>query len=220
MSEKRAASPAPATGPPSAPRSKAPPWLRPLRDLYSILRWNLRGRPVIPPPSWKRRLVRRYGRRFALRVLYESGTYYGDMVAACRRTFDEIYSTELDGDLYELARERFAGVSHIHLFHGDSAVVLPRVLERIERPCLFWLDGKAMVGGVSGPVKTPVRAELAAILAHRVEGHVVLIDDARIFTGRGDYPSRAELEEAVLAARSDWVVEVRDDVVRAHAGAR
>ena len=196
-----------------------PPWLRPLRDLHSILRWNLRGRPLIPPPSWKQRLVRRYGRRFALRVLYESGTWYGDMVAACRRAFEEIISVELDGDLYELARERFAGDSRIRLIHGDSAAVLPSVLERLEHPCLFWLDGKAMVGGVSGPVKTPVRDELAAILAHPVEGHVVLIDDARLFTGRGDYPSRSEIEEAVRAARSDWVVEIRDDVVRAHAAA-
>ena len=196
-----------------------PSWLRPLRDLYSILRWNLRGRPVIPPPSWKQRLVRRYARRFSLELLYESGTWYGDMVAACRRCFAEIYSTELDGDLYRLARERFAGDDHVHLIRGDSAVVLPQVLERIDRPCLFWLDGKAMVGGVSGPVKTPVRDELAAILAHPVEGHVVLIDDARLFTGRGDYPSRAELEETVRAARPDWVVEVRDDVVRAHAAA-
>ena len=200
----------------SAPKSRVPRWLRPLRDQYSILRWNLRGRPAAPPPCWKQRLVRRYARRFSLSVLCETGTYHGDMVAACRRSFDEIFSIELDSRLYRAARERFAGASNIHLFPGDSAVVLPLVMERIERPCLFWLDGKTMVGGVSGPVKTPIRAELAAILDHEIGDHVVLIDDARLFVGRGDYPPLAEIEETIRSARPGWSIEVSDDVVRAH----
>lgn len=216
MSGERTAGEASRPPPPSIPRSRVPAWLGPLRDRYSILRWVLRGRPIIPPPSWKQRLVRGYGRRFSLRVLCETGTYYGDMVAACRRSFERIYSIELDPRLHELVQRRFAGAGHIELLLGDSAEVLPRVLRRIDRPCLFWLDGKAMVGGVSGPTKTPIRAELAAILDHPVAGHVVLIDDARLFVGRGDYPRLAEIEQTVRAARPDWAVEVRHDVIRAH----
>lgn len=193
-----------------------PSWLSPLRDRYSILRWILRGRPVIPPPAWKQRLVRRYARRFSLALLCESGTYFGDMVAACRGSFEQIFSIEIDPRLYAAAEQRFAGASDVHLLLGDSGEVLPLALERIRRPCLFWLDGKAMVGGVAGPVKTPIRAELAQILAHEVDSHVVLIDDARLFSGQGDYPSLEEIEQTVQAARPGWSVEVRDDVLRAH----
>lgn len=216
MSGKRVAAPVSSGVRLQAPTSRAPRWLRPLRDLYSILRWNLRGRPIIPPPSWKQRLVRRYARRFSLEVLCETGTYHGEMVAACRRSFAEIYSIELDPRLYAAARERFADAANIHLFAGDSTVVLPEVLARIECPCLFWLDGKAMIGGVSGPLKTPIRAELAAILEHRTGDDVVLIDDARLFVGRGDYPSLDEIEEEFLSARPGWSMEVVDDVIRIH----
>lgn len=220
MGDERSAAQAPEPAPLALPRSRTPAWLRPLRDRYSVLRWHLRGRPVPPPPSWKQRLVRRYGRRFSLSLLAETGTSWGDMVAACRGSFEHIYSIELDPRLHEAARQRFAGVDDIELLCGDSAVVLPRLLARIDRPCLFWLDGRAMVGGVSGPVATPIRGELAAILGHRVDGHVVLIDDARLFVGRGDYPRLRELEEIIRRGRPDWVVDVRHDVVRAHHAGR
>ena len=198
------------------PTSRLPAWLRPLRDAYSVLRWHLRGRPVPPPPSWKQRLVRRHGRRFGLVALYESGTARGDMVAACRRSFRRIHSIELDPGLHQAARRRFAGQGRVRLHLGDSAEVLPRLLEEEREPCLFWLDGRAMVGGPSGALATPIRAELAAILAHPEEGHVVLVDDARLLTGRGDYPRLGEIEDTIRAARPGWCVEVRHDVLRAH----
>ena len=61
------------------------------------------------------------------------------------------------------------------------------------------------------------RSGLVTATDHYLQLVTSLIDDARIFTGRGDYPSRAELEATILAARPGWAVEVRDDVVRAHA---
>src|SRR5947209_1453118 len=46
--------------------------------------WQLRGQPIRSPHLLKQRTVRDYARRYGLRVLVESGTYYGEMVAAMK----------------------------------------------------------------------------------------------------------------------------------------
>jgi hypothetical protein len=154
-------------------------------------------------------------------VLIETGTYRGDMLYANRRTFDELHSIELDPGLYETACRRLAGYSHVHIRLGDSAVVLPELLVGIERRLLFWLDGHATWGAGWGPELTPIQEELAAILSHRVRDHVVLIDDARVFSAAGSvYPSIEEVRSLIVRSRPHWVVEVRDDVIRAHPGRR
>jgi hypothetical protein len=43
--------------------------------------WQLRGRPIRSPHLLKQRTVRQYADRYGLRVLVETGTYYGEMVA-------------------------------------------------------------------------------------------------------------------------------------------
>ena len=48
---------------------------------------------------------------------------------------------------------------------------------------------------------------------------MVLIDDARDFTGAHDYPTIAGLTAAISERRPGWTVELRDDIIRAHARA-
>lgn len=187
--------------------------MRPLLDAWRIARWRLSGRPAPPPPAFKQKLVRETARALGLRVLVESGTALGEMVAACLDAFHEIWSIELDRDLFDRARERFAQVPRVTIVPGDSEVALPLVLTRVERPALFWLDGHEMIGGVSGRLSTPIRSELEAILEHPFEGHAILVDDARLF-GRGDYPTLAEVEAMVRQRRPAWSVRVADDVIR------
>src|ERR1051325_2291173 len=81
--------------------------LRDLRRHYEVWRWYRAGRPSPPPPLVKQAIVKDYARRFALRTLIETGTYRGDMVNACRETFETIVSIELDDVLFEEARRRF-----------------------------------------------------------------------------------------------------------------
>jgi hypothetical protein len=182
----------------------------------TIAGWLASGRPAPPPPAVKQSLVAGYGRRFGLDRLVETGTYRGEMVVAQRGRFRQIWSIELDDRLYAEAAARFRGDRHVTILHGDSASVLPQLLQGIREPCLFWLDGHYS-GGVTarGESDTPVVRELAAILGHPVAGHVVLIDDARMF-GSGDYPTAEAVREQVNSAHPDWSVAVRDDVIRAH----
>ncbi len=177
-----------------------------------FLFWKLRGSPGPKVPHFvKQRTVRQYARQFKVQVLVETGTNFGQMIAATRDLFREVYSIELDDWRYELARKKFSG-PQVHPLLGDSGQVLPELIPKISEPCLFWLDGH------DGDVSAPIRVELEAILRHPVREHVVLIDDARWFDGRGDYPTLEELcQWAAKRYPGGATVDVRDDIIRIHA---
>ena len=179
----------------------------------------MRSRGNTPPPLHKQRLVKSYARRFDLDVLVETGTFHGDMLAACRNDFRKLYSIEVNEYLYLRARKRFTGCPQITLVPGDSAAVLPIVLKAVDGPALFWLDAHAM-RGMPDPDRpiTPIIDELNQVLDSAVDKYVILIDDVRLFTGVSAYPSLREVEDLVRGRFPDWIFEVKDDVVRIHAG--
>ena len=156
-----------------------------------------------------------YARRFRLPVFIETGTYLGDMVDGVRNVFEEVYSIELSPRLHLEARARFKGAPHVTLLQGDSGAVLKDLLPRLSRPCLFWLDGHYS-GGITalGNKETPIVNELDHILRHKLLlNHVILIDDARCFTGEGDYPGLEWLRARANSAGLNHF-EVEHDIVR------
>jgi hypothetical protein len=191
------------------------PLLRPLTEWRVYLKWDRAGRPIPAPPIVKQRILKDTLRDHRLDTLVETGTFTGETVAALAPRVRRLVSIELDPRLHAGARERLAGLPHVELLQGDSAVVLPRVLAGLQEPALFWLDGH-----YTGPqsartdVDSPIVAEIAALLDHQVEGHVVLIDDAREFTGTGGYPTFDGLRAMIRSRRPDDVVEVADDIIR------
>lgn len=179
--------------------------------------WLKNGRPVPPPHVVKQKVVEQYARRFGLEVFVETGTYLGEMVDAVKDSFKLIHSIELSDELYDRACSKFAEFGHISIHHGDSAKVLPRLINEIDRPCLFWFDAHYSAGVTArGKKETPVEDELKAIFHHPVDGHVILIDDARCFTGDNDYPEMAQVRSFVSEQRPDHVFEVKDDIIRIH----
>jgi hypothetical protein len=191
-------------------------WQQGCHERKAVAEWAASGRSVPAPHLVKQSIVRHYARRFGLRTLVETGTYLGDMVEAMQHTFTRIYSVELDRDLHERAQARFAGREHIHLLQGDSGAVLLTVLQKLREPTLFWLDGH-WSGGITakGEKETPIVAECEAVLSHPVRGHVILIDDARCFTGENDYPTVAEMR-ALCERHAAVTFEVDADVIRVH----
>jgi hypothetical protein len=185
------------------------------------LQWRLRGRPLPPPHVVKQLAILRHQRDRNLSVLVETGTFTGEMVAAMRPHFRRIVSIEMSPDIHRRALSRFAGDPRIELVLGDSAVVLPRVLATLQEPALFWLDGHFMGGDTArGQEDSPVRAELRALLSHPVRGHVVLIDDARLFSGRGGYPTIPELGAWIVRERPGSDVRIEDDIIQCLLDAR
>src|SRR5688500_18315724 len=79
------------------------------RARRALRQWNSKGCPDPPPSAYKYSVIQEYGRRFGLRVLVETGTFLGEALFACRRSFDRLYSIELSESLYEEAVRRFRG---------------------------------------------------------------------------------------------------------------
>lgn len=184
------------------------------REREQLAEWERQGRPAPPPHSVKQRNLRRYAREYGLRVLVETGTCLGEMVEAMKRDFDEIYSVELGQDLYENAKRRFASEPHVKLLQGDSGVVIKQIVDGLDRPALFWLDGHYS-GGITaqGEKDTPIYEELAHILSAPDLGHVILVDDARNFGSDPAYPTLDELKEFVNSKRPSRIT-VEDDSIR------
>jgi hypothetical protein len=179
--------------------------------------WVVNGKPVPPPHIVKQLAIREYSDRFRLGSLVETGTYRGEMIEAVRKVFDRIVSVELDAELCREARRKFRGFPHIAILQGDSGTVLKDVLAKLDRPTLFWLDGHYSGGETArGELDTPVEKELQHIFLLSAMDHVILIDDAREFTGRGDYPDQDRLRNLVRRHRPGWIFEARDDIIRIH----
>jgi hypothetical protein len=193
-------------------------WLRPLAVRLAqpgaVRTWERQGRPVPPPHSVKQQVLREFSDRYGLRILVETGTYYGDMVAAMMPQFDAIYSIELSAELHQKARRRFRRSGKTTLINGDSAVALAAIVRELDQPTLFWLDGHYSGGETArGASDTPVVAELKQILSCGT-GNVIIIDDARLFGTNPGYPTLEEVNSLVKGWHPDLDVEVELDSIR------
>ena len=176
--------------------------------------WKLRGQPIRSPHLLKQRAVQEYALRYRLRVLVETGTYYGEMVAAMKNRFDSIYSVEFDSELARRAQKKFVRWPHIHILHGDSQRVIPEILRSLDQPALFWLDaGYYGWAGLQGDQQR-LTTELEAILNDRPQEHVILMDDARGLNGQNGAPTVPELKQRLEAKFPGRLVEVKHDILR------
>lgn len=186
-------------------------WYKRISAPVEYFLWRLKGSPRPKVPHLvKQRVIQEYAREFHLPVLVETGTNHAHMIYVQKSHFREIYSIELDKWRAESARRKFGGQPNIHVLEGDSSDVLPRLLPAIKEPCLFWLDGHDF------DISTPVKKELDVLFKHPIQDHVLLIDDARWFDGRTQYPTLDEMREKVARDYPGHVMEVRDDVIRIH----
>jgi hypothetical protein len=187
-----------------------------------ILDWMNKGKPLPPPNTYKLAVIKDFAQRFSIPTFVETGTYYGNMVKAVKDVFKRIISVELDNALFINAKRLFSPYPHILILHGDSGKVMPNILSVLHEPALFWLDGHWV--GPIGPnnqvkkgkedLETPIMAELTHILNHPIKNHVILIDDARLFTGLRDYPEVNKLKQYVLARNPNLIFENYEDIIR------
>jgi len=179
--------------------------------------WRLKGRPVPPPHAVKQMVIKSYAARFQPRIFVETGTYMGEMIDAVLTSFPEIISIEYAPDLAQRAKAKFSDAPHVKILQGDSGQLLPEVIAKIKEPCLFWLDSHYSGDGTAKLAsETPIVKEIKAVLEHDCPDHVVLIDDAREFVGKNDYPTLEELRQIVCEYRRGWQMSVDADIIRIH----
>lgn len=131
----------------------------------------------------------------------ETGSYYGEGIQrAIDAGFSCIYSIELAEPLYQYCKKRFASNPNVHLVLGDSAYVLSMVLEKIDAPATFWLDGHYSWGETArGETNSPILKELEAIANHPIKNHTILIDDIRCCgTDDFDFVERDQIIQAIM----------------------
>lgn len=185
------------------------------RQLKQIAHWINTGCSGNAPHPVKRMVLSSYLKRFNLTQFIETGTYLGDTLAyIAHHKSVRCISIELADIFYQLALQRFTNYSNVKLIQGDSGMVLPDVVQTMNSPALFWLDGHYSGGNTGrGDSDTPVIAELQAILNSSIKNHVILIDDARCFDGTNSYPY---LDAVIKMIRENgaYNIEVSADIIR------
>lgn len=176
--------------------------------------WRIKGKPAPAPHPIKIQVILKYAQRLKINSLIETGTYLGETVLATKGYFQKIYSIELGRDLYTLARKTFRGDRNIEIIYGDSAKVLPEIIKKINKPYVFWLDAHYSGGITSKSLKeTPIMQELKSILKNKIRNHVILIDDARFFTGDNDYPTFKEVKTFVKEFLPKHKINIENDII-------
>jgi hypothetical protein len=192
-----------------------PSWIWLLLARWALRSYKISGSVGPPPALFKHRVIKEYARRCSTPVFVETGTYLGHTVRAMIPEFDQIVSIELDRRLCARAKRRFQNVAKVRILCGDSGEVLARLLPTIKQRCLFWLDAHFSGGPTAmGDLETPIIKELNRILSRKITGDVILVDDARCFTGEHDYPTIGELRDLVWEKEGRATFEVEYDIIR------
>lgn len=188
-----------------------------VRRIHMIARGD--REPLPQEEKWA--AIDRVRKAYRLTTLVESGTFLGDTIAHFKDLFPRLYSIELQTDLYNAARKRFAGDMNVTIIQGDSEQMMKGLMPELEAPALFWLDGhyssefyigETYVRTARGDKDTPIAEELKTILTAGAP-HVILIDDARLFGVEKDYPSIGRIKKMVRALKPGHEVRLMQDII-------
>ena len=116
-------------------------------------------------------------------IFIETGSYFGEGIQfALDCHYTEIHSIEINFDLYHNLRNKFVNIPQVHLYHGDSTTLLPKILSTIDKTFTCWLD--AHPDGELSLKSCPLISELEAIKKWMEKNNMVpavLCDDMRLF---------------------------------------
>jgi len=159
--------------------------------------------------------------RFGLKYFVETGTHHGKTASWAAQHFKRVWTIEVDERFHREAKSLYGHQEKIAFVLGDSRVALPTIIESLAIPTLFYLDAHwtpdlEIPRPDSG--ECPLLEELKLIHTHeRAPMHVIVIDDARIFTDgvdeevhtASDWPNWGQICGALLARK----VYIEDDVI-------
>ena len=140
------------------------------------------------------------------KIAIESGTLIGNGTIELSKYFNQVYTIEIDENLFNETKERFINNENIICLHGDSKIVLPKLVDdkKIKNEnILFWLDahwsgdssvdweksfwtgynidtgyiGEMINGIVPGPNQVPLEQEIYEIYHNCRKECVLYIDD-------------------------------------------
>lgn len=155
----------------------------------AYIKWKLKGMPIPPAGMFKWKTMIKLAKLYNMKNFVETGTAGGGTTKKMSKYFDKIYTVELDPTLFNQGKAFLSNYKNINCIEGDSGIKINEILNKLDKPALFWLDAHYSGRGTAkGEIDTPIEKELESILKHKVNNHVVLIDDVREFDGKNDYP--------------------------------
>lgn len=134
-------------------------------------------------------------RQFYLNTFVETGTFRGDTASWASQHFSHVHTVDVFKNYIEGAKKTTcAGRDNVEFYLGQSDEILPEILSKVGAPALIWLD--AHWGGDlhygKPDVECPLMGELSAISEVSNIGHLLMIDDARLFIHTPDAPLTPE----------------------------
>jgi hypothetical protein len=162
--------------------------LRDARDALVCLRWALGVKRAPFPPAVKRAILQDLAEKHHVDLLVETGTFVGDTSAQLAASFRQVHTIEAVRELFDAVAPRLEKFPNVHRYLGDSGVVLPSLLPRLDAPTLFWLDAH-LQGFAHDGEANPILREVSTIAADVRFNHVLAIDDMREFGRVAAYPS-------------------------------
>lgn len=176
--------------------------------------------PKKPPQEYKHYVIRHYARKYHCNKLVETGTCLGDTLFKLRKRFTELYSIEVVEDLYKDNKTRFKDIKNVHLYLGDSALKLKKMIEDANTKdaiLCFWLDGHYSGGitGMGGGRVCPIYEELNTIFTMlQNRRFVILIDDAGDFDGV-EYPDINDVKKYIEKIGKNRInMQIKSDIIR------
>lgn len=128
-------------------------------------------------------------KKYQIQYFVETGTFKGGTAKWAAKHFDKVDTIEFSEIIYKETKENLAEFKNINCIFGDSRAVLPTIMENASQQILFWLDAHWCSGDSYGEEdQCPLIEELKIINNSELE-HVILIDDARLFTAPPPLPN-------------------------------
>lgn len=124
--------------------------------------------------------------KYNLDNFVETGTYKGQTLKSLYPYYNNLYSIEINKDLFDMNIEKFKNYKNVHLYLGDSAEIINDVTPLVKESTLFWLDAHESI------TENPILKELKTII-NNCCNYVIVIDDLRLFDNRKHYPTRKDV---------------------------
>ncbi|HSW85937.1 MAG TPA: hypothetical protein VLG49_00395 [Rhabdochlamydiaceae bacterium] len=138
----------------------------------------------------------------------ETGSFGGEGIQkALDAGFSEVHSLDIEPAFIRDCKRRFKNRNNVHLWLRDSGFQLWEVIEPINEPITFWLDGHRGTPDPRGGKNTPLMEELEQIKKHPIKTHTIMIDDLHCCnTILFDFLSREDIVNKVLEINPNYTI--------------
>ncbi len=157
-------------------------------------------------------LALRLKEQYNLRFFVETGTLIGNTAKWASENFDDVYTIECSEKFYIISKDRIGAIPNVRITHGFSQYVLDGILSSLTGPALIWLDAHwspDLKYRHFDQIICPVLDEIE-IISTSDQGHVILIDDFRLFGKESGWPSFDKVKKALekLNKRVTYSIDV------------